>query len=152
MSKFSLYSSQSFPARLAAVMSEKSLTTGQLATESGLPYSIIQKYLDDEAAPNLGMVEDLAVALDVHPGWLAFGIGSKVAPSVAELASAFEEDLGLTASQLDDRYNQDGDGEHPLFNRASWIRAVSEHDSLLGYWEWVCYRLKALTAEIPKVD
>ncbi|HGA2320469.1 TPA: hypothetical protein ACIRVE_005085 [Pseudomonas putida] len=46
-------------------------------------------------------------------------------------------DDGLTAEQLDDKYNADGDGEHPEFTRADWREAVQLESTLTGYWQWV---------------
>ena len=47
------------------------------------------------------------------------------------------DDLNLTAEQLDDKYNQDGDGEHPEVPREEWRCAVDREETLRGYWEWV---------------
>lgn len=47
------------------------------------------------------------------------------------------EDRGLSADELDARYNPDGDGEHPRYTRADWRDAVSNHDTSLGYWAWL---------------
>lgn len=46
-------------------------------------------------------------------------------------------DMGLSARQLDDQYNPDGDGQHPLFTREAWIAEVKNGDTLVGYWTWV---------------
>lgn len=43
----------------------------------------------------------------------------------------------LTAEQLDDRYNFNGDGEHPKYSRASWRDEVFNGNTLCGYWVWV---------------
>lgn len=51
------------------------------------------------------------------------------------------EDAPLNADQLDDKYNHDGDGEHPLFTRADWRDAVAIEDTISGYWVWVAYKL-----------
>lgn len=50
-------------------------------------------------------------------------------------------DYGLSAEQLDDEYNLDGDGEHPDFPRADWRWAVAEDCTLLGYWAWVACKV-----------
>lgn len=47
------------------------------------------------------------------------------------------QDKNLTAEQLDNKYNPDGDGEHPHVTRFSWMEAVMNQDTLVGYWEWV---------------
>lgn len=43
----------------------------------------------------------------------------------------------LTAEQLDDKYNPDGDGEHPRFRRKDWRAEVEAKNTLRGYWQWV---------------
>lgn len=52
-------------------------------------------------------------------------------------------DYDLTAEQLDDKYNPDGDGEHPGYTRDAWRQAVSNLDTLSGYWAWVAHQLQA---------
>ena len=47
------------------------------------------------------------------------------------------DDIGLSPKQLDDKYNEDGDGEHPKFPRATWRTQVAEQWTVSGYWEWV---------------
>lgn len=53
------------------------------------------------------------------------------------------EDRELTAEQLDDKYNPDGDGEHPIVTRECWRHEVFESNTLLGYWDWVAHKLEA---------
>lgn len=50
-------------------------------------------------------------------------------------------DKDLTAEQLDDKYNPDGDGEHPGHTRSDWVWAVQNRDTISGYWVWVAYQL-----------
>ncbi len=52
-----------------------------------------------------------------------------------------QEDLQLSPEQLDDKYNLDGDGEHPVYPRKAWRDAVAREETLFGYWEWVAYKL-----------
>lgn len=47
------------------------------------------------------------------------------------------EDQGLTAEQLDSKYNPDGGGEHPKHTREDWRNAVANDDTILGYWDWL---------------
>lgn len=47
----------------------------------------------------------------------------------------------LSAEQLDEKYNPDGDGEHPVFTRDEWRDAVGNQDTISGYWDWVYHRL-----------
>jgi hypothetical protein len=51
-------------------------------------------------------------------------------------------DRPLTPEELDDEYNQDGDGEHPEMTRALWRQQVAEQRTIAGYWEWVAYMLR----------
>ena len=48
-----------------------------------------------------------------------------------------ENDFNLNAEQLDDKYNPDGDGEHPSHTRFAWRQNVASENTLVGYWEWV---------------
>lgn len=57
--------------------------------------------------------------------------------------------LPMDADLLDARYNPDGDGEHPIYTRYQWREAVSVEETLLGYWEWVEYQLKAPVTDAP---
>ena len=57
-------------------------------------------------------------------------------------------DFGLTADQLDDKYNPDGDGEHPGFPRAMWRDWVDQRDTISSYWVWVSYMLRAAEEEL----
>lgn len=51
-------------------------------------------------------------------------------------------DGNLTAEQLDDKYNPEGDGEHPEFTRANWREAVEEETTISGYWRWVEWQIE----------
>lgn len=51
-------------------------------------------------------------------------------------------DYDLTPAQLDDKYNPDGDGEHPQYTKQAWRAEVNEEETLLGYWEWVSCQTK----------
>ena len=48
-------------------------------------------------------------------------------------------DWELTADQLDDKYNPEGEGEHPVLTRKNWMYAVANEDTLQGYWDWVLH-------------
>lgn len=50
-------------------------------------------------------------------------------------------DHGLTAEQLDDKYNPEGGGEHPQFPREQWRWHVDAENTLLGYWDWVEHQI-----------
>lgn len=47
------------------------------------------------------------------------------------------QDQGLTAEQLDCKYNLEGEGEHPIYLRSDWRACVHQRDTLRGYWDWV---------------
>lgn len=51
------------------------------------------------------------------------------------------DDKDLSADQLDDKYNPDGDGEHPWYDRNEWRDAVSSGYTISGYWDWVAYKI-----------
>jgi len=53
-----------------------------------------------------------------------------------------KKDLGLTAEQLDDKYNLEGDGEHPVITRMRWRMAVDFKETISGYWDWVVYTIQ----------
>jgi hypothetical protein len=46
-------------------------------------------------------------------------------------------DNKMTPDQLSERYNPNGDGEHPVYDRASWRESVGAQQTLRGYWDWV---------------
>ena len=49
----------------------------------------------------------------------------------------YEEDYGLNYEALDDKYNPDGDGEHPGYPIVEWRNAVFRGETLRSYWQWV---------------
>lgn len=51
-------------------------------------------------------------------------------------------DHHLTGAQLDDKYNPDGDGQHPDIGRSEWRAAVDHQETISGYWDWVAHQLK----------
>jgi hypothetical protein len=63
----------------------------------------------------------------------------------AEQMAILEEDKGLSAEQLDDQYNPEGGGSHPVVTRAGWREHVASQDTLSGYWDWVAYRIALAT-------
>lgn len=52
------------------------------------------------------------------------------------------EDLSLSPEQLDDKYNPEGDGEHPCYPRADWRYEVANGDTISGYWDWLYNQLQ----------
>lgn len=59
-------------------------------------------------------------------------------------------DFGLTSEQLDDKYNPDGDGEHPEITRWDWHQAVAERSTVLGYWGWLRHKLNDVQDELDR--
>ena len=55
-----------------------------------------------------------------------------------------DEDSQLAPWQLDDKYNPDGDGEHPFFSVWDWTQAVAQRSTLSGYWTWLQYKIEEL--------
>lgn len=60
---------------------------------------------------------------------------------IIDLKKIVDEDASLTAEQLDDKYNPDGDGRHPIYGEEGWMQDVLNRNTLLGYWEWVRHQL-----------
>lgn len=52
------------------------------------------------------------------------------------------DDYGLRADQLNEKYNPEGDGEHPTFPRCDWREEVRHERTIIGYWDWVEYQLE----------
>lgn len=48
----------------------------------------------------------------------------------------------LTAEQLDEKYNLNGDGRHPEYTQWDWLQAVAQRSTLRGYWEWVRMKIE----------
>jgi hypothetical protein len=46
-------------------------------------------------------------------------------------------DENLTADDLDCKYNQDGNGEHPVHTRSNWREAAAKEMTISGYWDWL---------------
>ena len=64
----------------------------------------------------------------------------------ASLIAALEASCsGVAADELRDRYREE---EHPYYDRAEWVLAVSHGDTLLGYWEWVRSKLEEALGEV----
>jgi hypothetical protein len=53
-----------------------------------------------------------------------------------------DTEFSYDASMLDDKHNPNGDGEHPVYPRAEWRNAVAANDTIIGYWDWVEYRIE----------
>ena len=58
-----------------------------------------------------------------------------------DLMNADTPDYLLLPVQLDEKYNPDGDGEHPQITRAMWRTAVEQQETISGYWDWLYHKL-----------
>ncbi len=86
------------------------------------------------------------VILEIDPASIHIAChetGASIFVSVCQIGADFKIDLGygqdidLSAEQLDDKYNPDGGGEHPMHTRQMWRDAVANEDTISGYWKWV---------------
>jgi hypothetical protein len=57
------------------------------------------------------------------------------------VSARVSSDSELTPSELDEKYNPAGGGEHPDHTRSEWREAVAQDLTLSGYWEWVAHTL-----------
>jgi hypothetical protein len=62
-------------------------------------------------------------------------------PLTAEERALLDTDFALDADMLDDKYNPNGDGQHPVFLREHWRGHVAQQNTLAGYWQWVEHSL-----------
>lgn len=56
-----------------------------------------------------------------------------------------KHDKGLSAEQLDEKYNPEGNGTHPLFDRDEWGQVAAAGQTILGYWAWACEKVNEPT-------
>lgn len=80
--------------------------------------------------------------------WKAYQNSLAGGPAIdASLIAALEADhYGAAAADLRARYHESG--EHPYYDKAEWRLAVSDGDTLLGYWEWVRSKLEEAFGEV----
>lgn len=64
----------------------------------------------------------------------------------ADQMATLEQDCGLPGSALDDKYNPEGDGEHPVISRQTWREAVAQQETISGYWDWTAHKIAEETA------
>lgn len=67
--------SSSFPRRLAAARAQSGLSVRAIGAAAGVSHQTVSVLEHGPHDPSLGTVERLAIALDVAPEWLAFGVG-----------------------------------------------------------------------------
>lgn len=60
-----------------------------------------------------------------------------------EPASSLElqQDRGLDADALENKYRSGGDDAHPVFDRGTWAQARASMETIDDYWGWVSYRV-----------
>lgn len=66
---------EELPARLRAAREARGLSRKALGRDSGTSDTTVRQAEEGEMLPNVATVEKLAVALDVSPCWLSYGIG-----------------------------------------------------------------------------
>ena len=66
------------------------------------------------------------------------------------MSKFYIEDYELSAEQLDEKYNPEGDGQHPGYTRRAWRSAVAQEDTLCGYWDWVWHMLDIEQTELDE--
>ncbi|WP_235375635.1 hypothetical protein [Pseudomonas aeruginosa] len=61
-----------------------------------------------------------------------------------QLRNSTDQDIHLSAVQLEDKYSPAGGGQHPTFTREDWRNAVAADDTTSGYWSWVNGQIQSL--------
>lgn len=69
------------------------------------------------------------------------GLSNQVRSKIKMYINNMENDVDLSPEQLDDKYNPEGGGQHPVHTRSEWIQDVANENTLSGYWEWVSHQL-----------
>jgi hypothetical protein len=57
-------------------------------------------------------------------------------------------DAGNSGDDLDARFNPDGDGEHPIHTRQTWIDAVLARSTVRGYWDFAAAQIEEHSARM----
>ncbi|MFJ2456309.1 hypothetical protein ACIOWK_32195 [Pseudomonas protegens] len=61
-----------------------------------------------------------------------------------QLRNSTDQDIHLSAVQLEEKYSPAGGGQHPTFTREDWRNAVAADDTTSGYWSWVNGQIQSL--------
>ncbi|ANI18870.1 hypothetical protein H2O04_22910 [Pseudomonas aeruginosa] len=61
-----------------------------------------------------------------------------------QLRNTTDQDIHLSADQLEQKYSPAGGGQHPTFTREDWRNAVVADDTTSGYWSWVNGQIQSL--------
>ncbi|MCG3646560.1 MULTISPECIES: hypothetical protein [Pseudomonas] len=61
-----------------------------------------------------------------------------------QLRNTTDQDIHLSADQLEEKYSPAGGGQHPTFTREDWRVAVTADDTISGYWSWVHGEIQSL--------
>lgn len=72
----------------------------------------------------------------------------QISQLTAEQRQTLDTDFSYDASMLDDKYNPNGDGQHPVYPRTEWRTAVAAEDTIIGYWDWVEYQIELYHAAV----
>lgn len=48
-----------------------------------------------------------------------------------------KSETDLTTEELEEKYNSSGDGEHPVFTRSLWRKAIADEITNCHYWNWL---------------
>ena len=64
-----------FAARLELARAQRALTYRALGEAAGISHTAVQLLEHGDRSPSIETAERLAVALDVAPAWLAYGVG-----------------------------------------------------------------------------
>lgn len=95
------------PARLKQARRAAGLDCQALSIKAGLSPNVVFYIERNERVPRLDVVEQLAVALGIEPGWLAFGRSSQIEPHdkpddsrIATRLRFAREARGLSANAL----------------------------------------------------
>lgn len=104
-----------------------------------------------EGLPTAAKAADMYWGMEVAPDWdmvrgffgLDFSFQYSAMQALAYMADYLvAEDRELNGEGLDDKYNPEGDGEHPEWSRFAWRTAVAAEETISGYWDWVQHKLR----------
>ena len=62
----------------------------------------------------------------------------------------YPKDYPLSALQLEIRYDEAFNSEHPGYTKWEWRHEVSHHNTLRGYWDWVYSQLEQEEVELSQ--
>lgn len=92
--------------------------------------------LSDQMVELLDDGSAIAMIGDEKPSQALFEFFIERPLAASDIPYVAKDDHGLSAEQLDDKYNPDGGGQHPEFTRAMWREEVANERVYCGYWAW----------------